>query len=162
MQLDHSYTTEFVWQMDLNVDGESIRVNFRKTRLPRSVRQEYPSDPGRLADVWTQISGLLAAVHDGAPVGYVGLSLGLRPGIALATDLAVMGRFRRQGIATALLLAAQDWANHHDCRQVQLVMQSKNYPALCLAQKMGYDFCGYSDRYYPNQDIALFFGKSLR
>jgi hypothetical protein len=40
-------------------------------------------------------------------------------------------------------------------------MQSKNYPAMMLAQKHGYEFCGYNDRYYPNQDIALVFGRSI-
>jgi hypothetical protein len=41
-------------------------------------------------------------------------------------------------------------------------MQPKNYPAICLAQKLGFDLCGYNDRYFANQDIALFFAKNLR
>jgi ribosomal protein S18 acetylase RimI-like enzyme len=43
-----------------------------------------------------------------------------------------------------------------------LEMQPKNYPAIQLAQKLGFDFCGYNDRYYANRDIALFFAKGLR
>ena len=31
------------------------------------------------------------------------------------------------------------------------------YSAICLAKAQGYEFCGYSDKYYPNLDIALFF-----
>jgi len=38
-----------------------------------------------------------------------------------------------------------------------LEMQSKNYPAISLARKMGFVFSGYSDRYYPDREIALFF-----
>ena len=34
--------------------------------------------------------------------------------------------------------------------------------AIRLAQKLGYDFCGYNDQYYPTQDVALFFGRALR
>ena len=30
------------------------------------------------------------------------------------------------------------------------------------AQKFGYEFCGYNDQYYLNQDVALFFGKALK
>ena len=41
-------------------------------------------------------------------------------------------------------------------------MQSKNNPAIRLAQKMGFAFAGYSDRYYRDQDIALFFCLELR
>jgi RimJ/RimL family protein N-acetyltransferase len=38
-------------------------------------------------------------------------------------------------------------------------LQSKNLPAIRLAQKFGYEFCGYNDQYYINQDVALFFAK---
>jgi hypothetical protein len=31
-----------------------------------------------------------------------------------------------------------------------------------LARKLGYEFCGYNDLYYETQDIALFFGRSIR
>ncbi len=161
MAIDHSFSTEFVWQLDLSVDQAKIEVEFRKTRLPRSVRHDYPRDPQRLADDWTRRSGMLVAVHKGAPVGYAGMMLDVIPDTTLVTDLAVLRRMRRQGIGSSLLLAAQEWGLHHRCRQIWLEMQSKNYPAISLAQKMGYDFCGYSDRYYPNQDIALFFAKSL-
>jgi RimJ/RimL family protein N-acetyltransferase len=41
-------------------------------------------------------------------------------------------------------------------------MSSKNNPAIRLAQKQGYEFCGYNDQYYETQDIALFFGRSIR
>ena len=37
----------------------------------------------------------------------------------------------------------------------------KNYPAIRFCQSRGLAFCGYSDRYWPNYDIALFFGESL-
>jgi hypothetical protein len=40
-------------------------------------------------------------------------------------------------------------------------MQSKNHPAMMLAQKYGYEFCGYNDRYYSNQDIALVFMRAV-
>jgi RimJ/RimL family protein N-acetyltransferase len=41
-------------------------------------------------------------------------------------------------------------------------MQSKNHPAIRLAQKHGYEFCGYNDHYYLTQDVALFFAKVLK
>ena len=41
-------------------------------------------------------------------------------------------------------------------------MQSKNYPAISFAQKQGLAFCGYNDRYYASQDVALFFGMTLK
>jgi hypothetical protein len=41
-------------------------------------------------------------------------------------------------------------------------MQSKNYPAVHMAMKLGYEFSGYQDHFYANGDIALFFTRYLR
>jgi GNAT superfamily N-acetyltransferase len=87
---------------------------------------------------------------------------GLAPQTAWITDLAVVHRLRRQGVASALILAAQQWARQKGYHRLVLEMQPKNYPAICMALKLGFDLCGYNDRYYPNHDIALFFAKFLR
>jgi hypothetical protein len=50
----------------------------------------------------------------------------------------------------------QEWGENHACRRIVLEMQPKNYPAIHMAQKMGFDLCGYNDLYYTNHDIALF------
>ena len=157
--LDHSYITDYVWQMDLQEKPNQISVTFREMRLPRSVHQEYPRDPGELVDQWEQRSILLIAELDRKPVGYVSLVNGVAPYTTQISDLVVMNRLRRKGIGTALLLAAEDWASHQGYDRIIFETQSKNYPAICLAKKLGFEYCGYSDRYYTNQDIALFFGK---
>jgi hypothetical protein len=38
-------------------------------------------------------------------------------------------------------------------------MQPKNYPAISFAQVLGFDFAGYLEAFYPNQDLALLFAK---
>jgi GNAT superfamily N-acetyltransferase len=126
------------------------------------VRVEYPRFPSLLEHDWTQRSGLLVALLDEAPVGYVSLMLNIAPITAWVTDLVVVRRLRRQGIGSALLLAAEEWGSTHDCRRLVLEMQPKNYPAIQMAQKLGFDFCGYNDRYFTKHDIALFFAKGLR
>jgi ribosomal protein S18 acetylase RimI-like enzyme len=102
------------------------------------------------------------AVLEGETVGYISLRLNLAPLAAWATDLVVKRRLRRQGIGSALVLAAQEWGAQHGSRNLVLEMQPKNYPAIHMAHKLGFDFCGYNDRYYANHDIGLFFAKSLR
>jgi ribosomal protein S18 acetylase RimI-like enzyme len=87
--------------------------------------------------------------------------LELAPLTTWMTDLAVLRRLRRQGIGSALVLASQEWAAQHDSRYLVLEMQPKNFPALKLVQKLGFDFCGYNDRYYKNHDIGLFFAKAV-
>jgi ribosomal protein S18 acetylase RimI-like enzyme len=160
--LDHHYTSDYVWQMEIQQDEKQIAVSFREVRLPRSIRVDYPRSPSELADTWTQRSGLLVAVLEGEPIGYASLMLELAPLTTWMTDLAVIRRLRRQGIASALVLAAQEWTAQHDSHYLVLEMQPKNYPALKLVQQLGFDFCGYNDRYYQNHDIGLFYAKAVR
>ncbi len=163
MALDHDYVSDDVWQMEMRQDDDGrLDIQFRPVHLPRSAKVDYPRPRRRLADDWTQRSGLLVAELEGQVVGYLSESLGMAPATAWVTDLVVMRRVRRQGIGSALVLSGQVWAAQHDCYRQVLEMQPKNHPAICLAQKLGYAFCGYNDRYYLNHDIALFFAKLVR
>jgi GNAT superfamily N-acetyltransferase len=158
--LDHNYTSNYVWQMELDTDNGEINVRFREIQLPRSVRVEYPHSTKELVQDWKSRSGLLVALLDGKPVGYVGLMENIVPLSAWVTDLVVAPSLRRQGIGTALVLAAQEWtAARPHSRRLILEIQPKNHPALCLAQKMGFDFSGYSDHHFANHDLAIFFAK---
>jgi len=160
--MDHSYSSDYVWQMEIQAEEKGVEVRFTEKRLPRSVRVEYPRPVSHLADTWRQRDGLLVAVLEGETVGYISLDLGIAPVTAWVTDLAVLRRFRRQGIGSALVLAAQEWGEAHNCRRLVLEMQPKNYPAIQMALKLSFDLCGYNDRYYANHDIALFFARPLR
>jgi ribosomal protein S18 acetylase RimI-like enzyme len=161
MAIDHDYSSDFVWQMELQGEEGQVGVSFRQVRLPRSVRVEYPRSPGRLAEDWNQRPGLLVALLEGQIIAYISLMLHIAPVTTWVTDLAVVRRLRRQGVGSALVLAAQEWARQHQTYRIILEVQPKNHPAIRMAQKLGFDFCGYNDRYFANQDIALFFGKSV-
>ncbi len=162
--LDHHYTSDHVWQMDFQHDREDgqITVTFRQVRLPRAVRVEYPRSARALAEDWSERSGLLVALLDGLPVGYISLMLTMDSHAAWATDLVIQRRLRRQGIGSALILAALDWADQMDCLRLVLEMQPKNYPSIKMALKLGFEFCGYKDHYYPNQEVAVFFSRTVR
>lgn len=160
--LDHSYTSEYVWQMEILAEEGQVEVRFSEKRLPRSARVEYPRPVAALADDWAERAGLLVAVLEEDTVGYISLSLDVAPVTAWVTDLAVLPSLRRRGIGSALILAAQEWGEDHACRRLVLEMQPKNLPAIRMVKKLSFDFCGYNDRYYANHDIALFFARSLR
>lgn len=162
MGLDHSSTTERVWQLQVRreVRGPEVSAIFREVKLPRPVRLAYPNDPFALADEWTRKVIMVAGISADDAVGYLGI-VEPRPARAWVTDLVVAPGWRRQGVASALLGFAQEWAAERGGRRLFLEMQSKNYPAIRLAQKHGYEFCGYNDHYYSTQDIALFFTKAL-
>lgn len=161
--MDHSYTSEYVWQMEFQSrETNQITVSFREIRLPRSVRVEYPRSPRSLSLDWQERSGLFVAILQDEPVGYTGLRHDATSHTLWVNDLVVLRRLRRQGIGSALLLAAQEWATQHSTRTVVLEIQPKNAPAIRLAQKMGFEFFGYNERHFANMDIGLFFGKSSR
>jgi ribosomal protein S18 acetylase RimI-like enzyme len=160
MALDHSSTSEAVWQLELQRDPRESRIvaSFREVRLPRPVALAYPVDPFSLADEWVHKAMMFSALGGKDAVGYIALTEG--PGaVAWVTDLVVAPRWRRQGVASALLGSAHEWGQSRHHGRIFLEMQSKNQPAIKLAQKHGYEFCGYNDHYYLTQDIALFFAR---
>ncbi len=168
VEIDHDYVSDHVWQMEVQREtGQKpsdlrVEITFRQLKLPRSVHVEYPRLPSELANDWKERSCLLVAALQGEVVGYASVMLSIAPHTGWMTDLAVIRRLRRQGIGSTLVLAGQEWSRQKRCSRMVLEMQPKNYPAICLAQKLGYDLCGYNDHYFPNHDIALFFSKSLR
>ena len=160
--LDHNYLTAYVWQMDRDFENERFGVNFHEIRLPRAVSVDYPRTLEFLTPENSDQQILLAACLEGEAIAYARLKQNISPRTTWISDLAVSSEIRRQGVASALILASQDWAAEKGQKQVIIEMQSKNFPAICLAQKMGYELCGYNDHYYANQDIVLFFVRSLR
>ncbi|MEX1247758.1 MAG: GNAT family N-acetyltransferase [Anaerolineales bacterium] len=161
LELDHGYSTEYVWQMELDASNPRMGASFRETRLPRAMSVPYPRDKQRLQAEWQQRSAVLVAEQAGKPCGYASIAAGLAPGAVWLTDLVVAASQRRKGIGSRLVLAAQTWARQHGHGRLVLEMQPKNQPAIRLAQKLAFEFAGYNDHYYENQDIALFFAKRL-
>lgn len=157
VQLDHGYSTDHVWQMAYQDDGSRVSVQFQEVRLPRPMRVRYPRDPEVLIDHWTEREVVLVAEQDEARSGYLTIERGPAPDSAWVTDLVVDLRSRRQGHASSLVRAARSWASERGFASLYLEMQSKNYPAVQLARKHSFVFTGYSDHYYPDGDIALFF-----
>lgn len=162
MKLEHNYSSDYVWQMDFKQNDSDIMINFREVRLPRTAQVSYPKDYKNLENTWTEQDGLLVAEIDNTIVGYIALNQDGTLRTTWATDLAVMREHRRQGIGSALVIAGQEWAKQNESRRLILEMQPKNYPAIQLAKKLGFELCGYNDHYFSNHDIALFFSKWLR
>ena len=162
VEVEHAYQSQYVWQMDRLIEDGQVVINFRQARLPRPVRVETGTHPLLNEENWSRYQAVLVAIVDQVPVGYLGLSDQFAPKTIWVTDCAVREAHRRQGIGTALVLAAQEWGLEHGFRRVILEMESKNFPAIQMARRLGYEFSGYNDHYYNNQDIALFFSRSLR
>lgn len=162
MGFNHSIGSESVWQLELRRDTGQVMTTFREVRLPRSVTVTYPHNQFALADDWVRKSMMYTAFMEKDPVGYISLLERGADSVVFVTDLVADVAHRRKGVGSALLAAGQDWAASRAHRRIILEMQSKNLPAIRFAQKFGYEFCGYNDHYYINQDVALFFAKVLK
>ena len=160
--IDHSCSSDYVWQLELRSDPKRVTADFHEVRLPRAVTVAYPRDPSALLDEWTKRDVVLVVVKGEIPVGYISAVEERSSASVRIADLVVSPVVRRQGAASALLSAVQVWAEERGVLRIVLETQSKNHPCIRLAQKFGYEFCGYNDRYYPTQDVALFFGRALK
>lgn len=164
LALDHSYLTEYVWQMDVQEGNDKVVVTFRTTRLPRLVHVEYPRDREALLADWHHRDSFLVATakNDAQIVGYLTMAAQDWHKTGWVADLVVAPEHRRQGIASQLLQAGAKWAHKAGLRRLIVETQTKNYPAIRFLERQGFSFCGYNDHYYSNQDIALFFTLNLR
>jgi len=159
---EHGYYSEHVWQMSLNLDGGETTTSFRRVRLPRKVFVAYPRKRKTIFDEMDRAEAILIAELSERPIGFVKITAEEEAGVAKVTDLVVSAPMRRQGIASGLLLAGLNLAISRDFRTVMLEMQSKNDPAIKMAAKLGFSFCGFRDYYFPNQELALFYSRAAR
>ncbi len=157
--LDHSVQSEYVWQLDLRYEWPQIGVTLREVRLPRPIRVDYPRRLSTLADEWHLRSAFWVLLERNTPAGY--LTLQAEPALELVriSDLVIAPAFRRRGLAGRLLKLAQEWAMERELPRLMLEVPAKNHPAIRLAQKHLFEFCGYNEAYYPSRDVTLFFCK---
>lgn len=163
-EMEHSFETDHVWQMDQREEAGVVSVVFRTVRLPRVMKVDYPRDRDYLLENWQREECFLVADADpegGDVRGYLDMTVQAWHSTGWINNLAVARSYRRQRIGQALLRAGIQWGRERDLGRLMLETQTKNYPAISFCQKHGFVFCGFNDQYYPNQDIALFFVLTL-
>jgi ribosomal protein S18 acetylase RimI-like enzyme len=159
---EHGYYTDYVWQMSLDINSEKVQTIFQRVRLPRKVFVSYPRKREVIFEDLDHVEAMLVADYDERPVGYIKLISDQKSGIARISDLVVSSPIRRQGIASGLVVAVMDLCTNRGFHTLIIELQSKNDPAIKLANKMGFNFCGFQDHYFQNQELALFFSRFTR
>jgi GNAT superfamily N-acetyltransferase len=162
--LDHTYESEFVWQMTIREESGQWEVRFRPDHLPRKIQTTYPFDERRLRlSIPPEQCFLVAVARDQPEVlGYLAMLTDPTYHVARVMDLVVARPYRQRRIATRLLNIGRQWARERDLSQMTVEIQTKNYPGIVFCQQHGFGFCGFNDRLFPNQDIAVFFSQPLR
>lgn len=164
LTIDHQYETEHVWQMGIQPQHNGWQVQFRTERLPRQVRFEHASSMQRLQDRLPDDQCFLVAVDVETEeiLGYLSTWFDMVQQVCITQDIVVAAAFRRIGIGKRLLKIAQQWALEHGATHLLIETTTHNYPCIQFCQSNGFSFCGFNDRLYRNNDIALYFGQSLR
>jgi ribosomal protein S18 acetylase RimI-like enzyme len=162
LQLDLSYETEYAWQMDVRDDDGRIMVGLGTVRLPRLMRVVYPREPGAFVIPDAKHGHFVVAETSEVVCGYLMMRFDVGRSTAWITDVALGRAWRRRKIGSALLQNAYQKAQEQKLRRLTVETQTKNYPGICFLQKNGLTFCGFNDRYFPNHDIALFFGQNVQ
>lgn len=162
ISLDHSVQSEYVWQLEVRHESQQIGIALRQVRLPRPIHVEYPRNIFALPDEWHLKSAFWVILDEATPLGYLTLETDLALDLIRITDLVIAPPLRRRGLASRLLKTAQDWAIEHHLPRLMLELPAKNHPAISLAQKHLFEFCGYNEAYYPSRDVTLFFYKVIR
>jgi hypothetical protein len=109
LNLDHSYLTDHVWQMDVKEVKAAVTVNFRTVRLPRPVHVKYPRNRESLMAEWLRRDCFFVATVDpkqqnqaSSIVGYLTMGEQEWHKTGWVADLVIAPVQRRKGTATAL------------------------------------------------------------
>jgi RimJ/RimL family protein N-acetyltransferase len=96
----------------------------------------------------------VAEAEDGRIVGRLSLARDQHPASRHVADLGLMvaGSHRRQGIGSALLGAAVEWARANDVRKLELHVFTYNEAAIRLYERFGFEREGLRRRHYRQGD----------
>ncbi len=161
-QLDGAYQTNYVWQMHFQESRRTVHITFNRVRLPRIMAVEYPYPADALYTMFEQAPYLLVAGYQDDILGCIDGFVERSRKTLTINNLIVHKQARRQGIGRLLLKAIKALAWENDCQYLTIAVQTKNDPTIEFIQRIGFIYCGYNDKYYPNGDIALFFSLKLQ
>ena len=135
---------------DVSAIAELERICFSDPWSEKSIASELDN----------RLSYWLVADVDGVVGGYVGSQTVLD--VADMMNLAVAPKFRRQGIAEALVTELASYLKVNGVLGLMLEVRASNVSAIALYEKMGFGEVGRRPRYYRNpREDALILRKEL-
>ena len=161
-QLDASFTTQRVWQLNLGVEPNDIQVNLHLVRLPRPINVKPMSNGENLMKPWQRGDCMFTARHDNTIAGFIHVVLESGSRVGYIQRHIVAPDFRNQGIGGKLLDYALQWSRDHRLGSVIAQVSTKNHPAVAFYLDRGFSFCGFNERFYADQEITLDLARTIR
>ncbi|MBQ3133195.1 MAG: ribosomal protein S18-alanine N-acetyltransferase [Clostridia bacterium] len=111
---------------------------------------------GFAEELHNPLAVFLVAEQDGAVAGYMGFHDVVGEGFV--TNVAVFPAFRRQGVAAALISAAQAICRERGIARLALEVRESNAAAIALYERFGFRQDGRRPRFYtaPAEDALLY------
>jgi GNAT superfamily N-acetyltransferase len=123
------------------------------TGLPTELVKSWQPTPLEFTS-WMEGVTYFAARREGRVVGVVGCEL--EDGSCHLVDLAVDPEARRQGVASALLATAVDWAKHSNTPEIWAEVLARFSAAAAVLTHLGFVESGVLHKHLWNQDVRLF------
>jgi len=162
VEMDRSYSTDYVWQVDERPRPNEIAITFRNVRLPRTAQVRVPNLEGGLLAHWQQDECFIVAENQNQVLGFLNMPLAPSEPLAHVRHLVVSPAQRRKGVGSALLTSVAAWAREQGVQGIVAGAETRNHPAISFLQRHGFTFCGYTDQLAVNQGVQLFFILQLR
>ena len=159
--LDHHVSSDHAYKLELNAGDEIIACRFQRVKLPRAVSLLYPRDQNSLMESWNKAKVIYVGMILDQLVAYVTVENDALPRTARICNLVVAPDVRRKGIGITMLAACEGWATKQKMNRVVIELPMRNDPAIRMAEKAGFELCGFLEQYFPNSDPALFFSKRI-
>jgi GNAT superfamily N-acetyltransferase len=124
-----------------------------RTGLPAELVKSWQPTPLEFTS-WMEGVTYFAARRDGRLLGVVGCEL--RDGSGHLVNLVVDQETRRQGVASALLVAAVDWAKRSNAPELWVDTLTRFPAAAALFTHFGFTECGLLHKNQWHEDVRLF------
>jgi ribosomal protein S18 acetylase RimI-like enzyme len=128
-------------------------VDAQPSDLPVELTKSWLPTPLEFTS-WMEGVTYFVARRESRLIGSVGCEI--RHGACHLVHLAVDPEFRRQGVASALIGAAVDWARKSNAAVVWLDPLAKLTPAVALLKRLGFAEVGQLHKHMWAEDVRLF------
>ncbi len=135
---------------DFFLISDTLHSNFDTFWTPDTLKQE----------IECKNSYFIVAKNEGKIVGFAGIKIVFED--ADLMNIVVKKDCRNQQIGSFLLQYLFSYSKNHDITSIMLEVNEKNFSAISLYKKFGFEQIGIRKNYYYNKDNAIIMKKILK